>query len=79
MEVRHEKKSLIEKAVEADCKVNKTETSKLQERLIIVYGDIELSTKERKFLSLGPYFPLMESLDRKTAAQDFLRALTKVR
>ena len=53
-------RSMIKKARSNDSKMTKTEVKVLEERLIIVYGDIELSDQERKLLSLGPYFPLME-------------------
>ena len=70
---------MIDKAIESDREVKKTGESDLEEKLITVYGDVQLTSQERKFLSLGPYFPLMENLDRETAAQDFLTAITKVR
>ena len=47
--------------------------------MVTVYGEVELSKNEKKFLSLGPLFPLMENLKEEIADHDFLTGLTKVR
>ena len=41
--------------------------------------DVELTDQERKFLTLGPDFPLMENLEEKQIERDILTALTKIR
>ena len=77
--VRREMRELIEEAIEIDENMKPTEGKELFEKMVTVYGDIELSEQERKFLILGPRFPLMENLKEEIAAQDFLTGLTKVR
>ena len=62
-----------------DLKTVKTSKKELEEKLITLYGGVELSESERRFLSLGPTFPLMEDLEESVADQDFLTATTKKR
>ena len=78
-EIRDEMKQVIDIAIENDKEVKKSDDEILEKKLITVYGDIQLSQDEKKFLSLGPYFPLMEDVKEEVAAQDFLIGLTKVR
>ena len=44
-------------------KIVKKNCKNLEDKLITVYRDIELSESERKFLSLGSTFPLIEDLE----------------
>ena len=77
--VRREMRDMIEEAIESDKETKKTEENVLSEKVVTIYGEVELSKAERKFLNLGPQFPLMEELKEEIAAQDFLTGLTKVR
>ena len=51
----------------------------LEDRMITTYGEVQLDNQERKFLSLGPHFSLLEQLQIKQFKVDFQTALTKVR
>ena len=64
-ELRMEMERLLKVVMDNDSNVKKTDSEKLERNLITVYGDIQLSQEERKFLLLGPNFPLMEDLRRK--------------
>ena len=64
---------------EQDEKVTKTDEEVISDKMITVYGGVELTKAERRFLSLGPLFPLMEDLQEETMSQDFLTGLTKLR
>ena len=70
---------LVALATENSDKIEPTESTKLQDQMISVYGEVDLSPQERKFLALGPGFPLMERLDANQIERDYLTALTKVR
>ena len=61
--IRKEMRTLEDKMIEVDRDIKKTESSWLEKRIFTVHGEVELTTHERKFLSLKPYFPRMESLD----------------
>ena len=74
-----EMKKLIEEAVKRDLKTEKTSKKELEDKLIIVNGDIEVSENERRSLSLGSMYPLMEDLEETVADQDFLTATMKIR
>ena len=69
-------KTMIEEAAERDLKTEKTNKKELEDKIITVYGDVELSENKR---TLGPTFPLMEDLEESITDQDFLMATTKVR
>ena len=77
--LRLEMEKMIEQVVAGDRKVTKTGASELEDKLITVYSKVELSRSERKFLSLGPTFPLVEDLEETQADQDFLTATMKIR
>ena len=53
------------KHVRTSDKIEPRDVRLVRDKLITVYGNVELTENERKFLSLGPDFPLMETLDKK--------------
>ena len=70
---------LMDKSTEISDNIKTTDSDKIQSEMITIYGKVELSSQERKFLALGPGFPLMERLDNNQIERDFLTSLTKVR
>ena len=54
---------MIEKTLEINNIIQARNGTDVQEEMITIYGDVELSSQERSFLALGPGFPLMEKLD----------------
>ena len=77
--IRHEMNNMIEKILEMNSVIQTRNSTEIQEEMITIYGDVELSSQERSFLALGPGFPLMEKLDSSQMERDFLTALTKIR
>ena len=59
--------------------IRKTKRTVIQEKMITVYGKIELEEGEKKFLELGPEFALLEDINLEDVKKDILIALTKVR
>ena len=49
------------------------------DKMVTVYGGVELDKDEEDFLLLGPEFALFEPLTRQKAKKDFLITTTKIR
>ena len=68
--LRDEMAEVIEKTIEQNEKIIKTNEAELEEWMITVFGQVELSPQEKMFLRLGLYFPLMEEMKEGKAARN---------
>ena len=73
--IRSEMTEMITIAINTSDQTVKRDDSVIQSEMITVYGDVELTQQERKFLALGPNFPLMERMENKAIERDFLITL----
>ena len=48
---------LIEDKLKMDRETEPTDSKEIFRKMVTVYGNIELSGQEKKFLSFGPLFP----------------------
>ena len=72
-------KSLEEVMYKVNEKVKKEKEEDLREKVVTVYGGVQLDKDEKAFLSLGPDFSLLEELELESARLDFRIGVTKVR
>ena len=72
-------KSLEEAMYKVNEKIKKEDEEKLRDKVVTVYGGVQLDKEERAFLSLGPDFSLLEELELESARLDFGIGVTKVR
>ena len=75
----HCEDDMIERMETLSKETKKTKDEVLVDKMVNIFGQVELDEEEKSFLSSGPEFALFEQISRKKANINLLMAATKIR